>query len=145
MYKKPVFIFFLIIVPALLSSCDSLGGEVCTAEFRSLGIAVYSTKNEPVILDDLTVTAREFQREIKLDVCGNGYDCENGRPAGWPEEGIYTIFHDGMRSAIRRGSIQIKVAGKNEKVQFEEEFLISDDGCHVSKEAGPDTVFVEVE
>ncbi len=49
-----------------------------------------------------------------------------------------------MRGAIRRGTIEIKVAGKNDTVQFEEEFLISDDGCHVSKEAGPDTIFVEV-
>lgn len=143
MFKKPATILFLITLPILFSSCDSYIGKVCTAEFRILGVAVYTVDDKPVVLDELTITARPLRNEVELDVCGNGYDCENGGPAGWPEEGFYTIFHDGMRGAIRRGSIQIKVAGKNDKVQFEEEFLISDNGCHISKAAGPDTIFVE--
>lgn len=144
MLKKTAIIFCLIITPILFSSCDSYIGKVCTAEFRILGVSVYTVDDKPVVLDEFTINARPLHNEVELDVCGNGYDCENEGPAGWPEEGIYTIFHDGMRGVIRRGSIQIRVAGKNEKVQFEEEFLISDDGCHVSKAAGPDTVFVEV-
>lgn len=144
MFKRRDLILFLILIPVLLSSCDLYIGKVCTAEFRVIGVAVSTVDNEPVILDELTITTKRFRQETTLDVCGNGYDCDTDGPAGWPEEGIYTIFHDGMKSAIRQGSIEIKAAGKNEKVQFEEEFVISSDGCHVSKEAGPDTIFVNM-
>lgn len=144
MFKRRELVLFLIIIPVLLSSCTSYIGQDCTLEFRSIGVAVYTVDNEPVILDELTITTKRYRQETTLDVCGNGYDCDTDALAGWPEEGIYTIFHDGMKSAIRHGSIEIKVAGKNEKVQVEEEFIISSDGCHVSKEAGPDTIFVNV-
>jgi hypothetical protein len=145
MFKKLTFISCLIILPILFSSCDSFIGKVCTAEFRILGVAVYTTEEKPVILDELTITATPSRNGKEGDGGGNGYDGENDGQAGWPEEGIYTIFHDGMKGAIRRGAIEIKVTGKNERVQFEEEFIISSNGCHVTKEAGPDTVYLEVE
>ncbi len=143
MFKKPVFILYLITICLLFNSCDSFIDQACTAEFRSIGVTVFTTENEPVILDEFTVTKRQFHSEGELEICGNGFDCENGKPAGYPQQGFYVIFHDGMRSKIKGGVMKVTASGKKDEIEFKEDFLISSDGCHVSKEAGPDTVYVE--
>lgn len=80
-----------------------------------------------------------------VEVCDNILgNCEQDAPAGYPEEGIYFIYHDGLRDEISGKKSKILAEGSNEEVSFQEEFLIGDNGCHVFKTAGPDTVFVEL-
>lgn len=146
MFNKPASVIVLFIIPVLFVSCDSLSpfDNVCTLEFRMIGMAVYSAEHEPVVLDEIAIFAVKSGRKTVLDICGDGYDCGAEGLAGRPDEGHYTIFHDGMRDKIRRETMKIQVEGKNENVSFSEEFVIGNNGCHVFKEAGPDTVFVDI-
>lgn len=92
----------------------------------------------------MVITNIETGRE--LNICESmGSDCEKGTPYGQPEKGRYTIFHDGLRDEISGEKSAILVEGSNNKINIEEEFVIGDDGCHVFKAAGPDTIFVEMD
>lgn len=124
-------------------SCDAWQ-EVCTSEFKIIGIQVLSADEEPIILDEVSVTNLETDRVV--EICDDGLgNCEKGVPAGYPEEGLYFIFHDGLRDEIPGDDTKILVEGSNDEIHFQEDFKIGDNGCHVFKEAGQDTVFVEVE
>lgn len=145
---KRVSILFLALVYLFsLISCDSGQspiGRVCTDELRIIGISVFSMNKEPIVLHQFTITNLETGRV--LNICESmGSNCENGKPYGQVEKGNYIIFHDGLRDEISGDKSTILVEGSNDDVSFQEEFVIGDDGCHVFKDAGPDTVFVEVE
>ncbi len=130
---------FLILTFAFFFSCDE---PICTRDFRAIAVQVLTTDGEPVVLDEFTVKRSESGQVI--EICNDALgDCEKGAAAGYPEEGIYTIFHDGLRNKIRGYQIKIDVEGKKGEAVFQEEFVIVEDGCHVYKAAGPGTVFVD--
>lgn len=80
-----------------------------------------------------------MRTEKAIDPCDfdDPNPCPGGRPMGSPEYGSYTIFHDGIRDMIIGDRIGIRVKGQKNGKQFDEEFLIGDDGCHVFKKEGP--------
>lgn len=140
---KLIKLLFIGLILISLQTCDSLN-TVCTDELIVINVRVLSMDEEPIDLDQVTVTGLETGGV--LDVCdGSWLDCENGAPSALAKEGIYPIFHDGLRDEIPGDDMKILVEGSNSEISFQEKFEIGDDGCHVFKEAGPDTVFVEVE
>lgn len=134
-------ILTILIFIFLFNSCDAVFKD-CTSVFKIVELSVVTTEGEPVELDEVNIINKTTGNA--LDLCSDGYDCDENRPSGAPELGRYTIFHDGLRDQVGKGGLIIQINGSNEVTSFQEEFLISDDGCHVSKEAGPDTVFVEL-
>lgn len=106
-------------------------------------MAVFSLEREPVALNQVDITVKSSGR--KINVCDGGYGCGREGLAGSQEFGSYTIFHDGLRDKIPGNEMNILVQGQNKELAFRQDFKIGENGCHVFKAAGPDTVFVEVE
>lgn len=88
------------------------------------------------MLDELRVYEKRF--EVELDVCGSE-GCAPGSFKGNPESGSYVIIDDQFAGKINR-VLDIVVEGKSGELSFQEEFTIEDDGCHVSKRSGPETI-----
>ncbi|WP_234567354.1 hypothetical protein [Rhodohalobacter sp. 614A] len=119
-------------------------GRVCTDELRIIVISVLSSEEEPIVFDQMTITNLETGRVLNICEAMGSY-CETGKPLGQPEKGRYTIFHDGLKDEISGEKSKILVEGSNEMFSIREEFVIGNDGCHIYKDAGPDTIVVEVE
>lgn len=139
-------LFLLLLSLFSLLSCDSGQSpinKICTGEFKMIGVQILSMDKEPVILDEASITNVETGRVV--DICEEGLgNCKNGALSGYHEEGFYFVFHDGVRDEIAGEKSKIQMQGSNEEINFSEEFQIGDNGCHVFKAAGPDTIFVDV-
>lgn len=122
------------------TSCDS---QICTSSFDFVQIQVLNQNEEPVELDSIKII--DMRTDKAIDPCDfdDPNPCPGGRPMGTPELGGYTIFHDGIRDMIIGDRIGIQVIGEKGDQQFQEDFLIGDDGCHVFKMEGPGTVMLD--
>lgn len=61
---------------------------------------------------------------------------------GRPQTGSYVVMHDHYAGKIN-GKRDLILSGSNEEYSFREEITVEDDGCHIYKVAGPDTITVE--
>lgn len=112
---------------------------VCTGDFRYISIIVLTTDQQPVILDQLSVFDKTSGEEF--DLCEPD-GCADGGSLGAPDMGVYYIFHDHFVGKIGMGDRTLIVEGENADISFQEEFGVRDNGCHIEKTAGPDTVIV---
>lgn len=134
---KTLFIclFFLMFV----SSCDLFeSSNICSSDFRYVNILVLTQENEPAVLDEIRVLDKHTGSEI--DLCQPD-TCPEGSIMGIPEVGSYVIIHDHFVGKIRKRA-DLQVEGKGQQGNFQETFRVTDNGCNISKTAGPDTVFV---
>ena len=58
--------------------------------------------------------------------------------------GTHIIFHDGFIDRIDEGEdATVVVEGMRGELSFTQEFVFTNDGCHVAKVSGPDTVTLQ--
>lgn len=139
-YKRVYLVLILFLATGL--SCDSIS-TICSSDFRYLGVGVYLVDGiTPVVLDEVTLTDGRSGKTI--DLCDtNETECPGKGIMGVPENGSYTIFHDGLRDQIGFYPTPLLFEGRNDSITVEQVFLIGDDGCHVYKISGPGTLIAE--
>lgn len=130
----------LMLLLTFWTSCDS---QICTSSFDFVQIQALDQNEEPVELDSFEII--DMRTEKTIDPCDfdDPNPCPGGSPMGSPELGGYTIFHDGIRDMIIGDRIGIRVIGQKGDRQFQEDFLIGNDGCHVYKMEGPESVTLQ--
>lgn len=120
----------------VVSSCNSTNSNdrFCTAIF--LGSAVSVLTPDGNLADSVQVRITIGNGE-SFDPCTRtlGDYCDQQGP------GKYIIFHDGIRDEIDEGeNAAVLVEGTRGELSFTREFVFTNDGCHVAKVSGPDTV-----
>lgn len=136
--KKITKIILLALAAPLLFSCSNPGdpGRVCTAEFVTHTLTVLTPDAEPADSVQITVSNK---------ATGNTYDvCEPSICDETPDDGTYVIFHDGFLGKVDSDGEEIVVRGTKGDKGFTEEFIFKDDGCHIRKIAGPDSVYLQM-
>lgn len=128
-------LIWIFIGTILLFSCDLIDERVCTLEFRTIGMAVETPEGDPVVFDEFTI--RNSRTGKKIDLCdSDSSTCGESNIHGAPEFGIYTIFHDGVRSEIFGPAMAVIAEGRKGDQIFERVFAVGDDGCHIFLIAG---------
>lgn len=131
----------ILFLAALMGGCDSTNSidRVCTAEFRIFSTTVLSPDGEPADSVDISITIGDSDESF--DPCAEDFEenCDIGGPVGF-----YIIFHDGLIDKIDEGeNATVLVEGTRGELGFTREFVFTNDGCHVAKVAGPDTVTLQ--
>ena len=119
-------------VPAAFGACILMDGTIlCSDEFVSVQFRVVDVSGEPQ--DSFVVTVRNVRT-------GEAYSVR--QPVS-DEVGVYHALDDGSKDRIH-GIAPLKVHGERGDREFDASFLIGvdEDGCHIQKMAGPDTVVV---
>lgn len=134
-YLKTLSISLLFVA---ICSCNSVNSNdrVCTLKFRTISAKVLMPGGEPADAVDISVTIGN--NDQTFDPCTEvlGESCES---EGF--DGFYLIFHDGFMDEIDEGEdATVVVEGMRGELSFTQEFVFTNDGCHVAKVAGPDTV-----
>ncbi|HEX6981699.1 MAG TPA: hypothetical protein VF181_02965 [Balneolaceae bacterium] len=130
-------IILLILALPLLSSCSNPEiSEVCTGIFITHTLTVLTPEGEPADSVQITVSNKETGNEY--DVC-NPTICDEP-----PRSNPYVIFHDGFSEKVDSDGEEIIVRGTKGDKGFTEQFTFRDDGCHIRKVAGPDSVYLQV-
>lgn len=119
-----------------LQSCSqSTSPRVCTLQFVVHQVTVLSAEGEPADSVDINITDRntgETFNPCESEV----FDC-----AGEGFEGNYTLIHDGYSDESEEGrEFNLRVKGQKDQASFEADFTFRNDGCHIRKVAGPDSV-----
>ncbi len=138
---KSIYMVLILFLAAGIS-CDSIS-TVCSSDFRYLGVGVYLEDGiTPVVFDEVRLTDGRSGQTI--DLCdANETECPGDGIMGVPENGSYTIFHDGLRGRIGFHPMPLLFEGRNDSITVEQLFVIGDDGCHVHKISGPGTLIAE--
>lgn len=132
-------IILCILVGAFLAGCDlwnERNNVACTLEFMSYNLTVLTESGEPV--EDAEIQIRNKESGETYEPCVNHdvYTCEY---QGY--EGHYTIFHDGFQELTEPNkTISLVVLGSKGDRVFSAEFSFLNDGCHIIKKSGPNTV-----
>jgi len=103
---------------------------LCSDEFVSVQFRVVDVSGEPQ--DSFAVTVRNART-------GEVYSVRQPHSG----EGVYHALDDGFMDRIR-GIAPLIVHGERGDREFDASFLmgVDEDGCHIQKVAGPDTVVV---
>ncbi|MGM0545163.1 MAG: hypothetical protein ACQEST_00445 [Bacteroidota bacterium] len=126
-------LFPIFCLALLLQFCSSnQQPKICTDEFVMLSVTVLDQNNELADSVDIQVTNKS----------GTIYDCDEYL-CQETSMGTYSIMHDGLREEISDQKEIIIVEGNKDDFRFREDFQFRDDGCHVQKIAGPDTVTLQ--
>lgn len=130
-------LFFLAFVTPLLFSCSNPKvAKVCTQQFAIHNLTVLTPDGEPADSVQITVSNK---------ATGNIYDvCDSSLCEETATDGVYVIFHDGFFGKIDSDGEKIVVHGEKGGRSFTEQFIFGDDGCHIRKVAGPDSVYLQV-
>jgi|AntRauTorcE11897_2_1112592.scaffolds.fasta_scaffold07122_3 hypothetical protein len=134
-YLKTLSIFLLFVA---ICSCNSVNSNdrVCTLEFRTFSATVLTPSGAPADSVDISITignSSEFMDPC-TEVYGDSCDQEGA-------DGTYIIFHDGFMDEINEGKdATVMVEGTRAETSFSQEFVFTNDGCHIGQVAGPDTV-----
>lgn len=124
----------MLILAFMFASCtsDNTGERICTEEFVVHTITVLQPDGQPA--DSVSINVRNKESGDLYDVCQNDLCNANG------QQGQYVIFHDSFQGEISKEQENIVVSGTKDSLSFTEDYSFYDDGCHVRKIAGPDTV-----
>jgi hypothetical protein len=114
-----------------LAGCDGAGGGgACTEEFAILAVRVLQPDGAP--LDSAVVSSILVRTGERLPVI----------TLGMLEPGAYPVVDDGSLQKLRASGDVVRFAAQAGPLAATADFTIaSRDGCHVSKVAGPDTVW----
>jgi hypothetical protein len=135
--KSVTKIILLALVTPLLFSCSNPDiPKVCTQQFVMHNLTVLSPGGEPA--DSVQIIVSNKATSDIYDVCGSSL-CEET-----PADGQYIILHDGFFGKIDSDGETIVVHGEKGDRSFTEQFIFGDDGCHIQKIAGPDSVYLRV-
>lgn len=129
-------LFFILAVVFTSCSNPQDPGRVCTAVFITHTITVLTPDDEPADSVQITVLNKETGNEY--DVC-NSTICDEP-----PRSNPYIIFHDGFLEKVDSDGEEVIVRGAKGDKSFTEQFTFRDDGCHIRKVAGPDSVYLQV-
>lgn len=141
MFRLKGFIPLLLLLAAglYLQSCSqSTSPRVCTAEFVVHRVTVLGTGGEPADSVDVDITDRDTGDAF--DPCeSEAFDCTAD---GF--EGNYILIHDGYFEESEEGrEFRLHVTGQKNQASFEADYTFRNDGCHIRKVAGPDSVQLE--
>lgn len=143
-FKFYIPLLSITVLLAVLSSCDTLiEDKVCTAQFEIIGMSVTTSDGNPVVLDEFSVKNTRSGKTI--DLCESDSSmCGESGVHGNPDFGLYTIFHDGLRSKIFGPVLGVLAEGRKGDQTFQRLFAVGDDGCHVYLAAGePELIWEE--
>ncbi len=133
------YLSFIIVVLVLAVGCTSSVEAPCSLEFRSYNITVLTHSGELADSVDISITVGESDESIDPCTELRGENCNQEG-----EEGFYVIFHDGFKDKIAKGeNVTVTVTGVSGDARFSEQYVFTNDGCHIRKVAGPDTVTLE--
>ncbi|WP_157621278.1 hypothetical protein [Salisaeta longa] len=110
----------------LSAGCDSQS-VLCTAEFVTYTVRVVTPAGQPA--DSVQIEVRNASTGARYDVCGGLSPCHN------PEDGQYTIFHDGVD--VGPFPTEVVVTGRKGDLGFRATYVFRQGQCHVRKLAGP--------
>lgn len=122
-----------------LQSCSqSISPRVCTAQFVVHQVTVLDTGGEPADSVEIDITDRDTGETF--NPCeSDAFDC-----AAEGFEGNYTLIHDGYFEESEEGrEFRLYVMGRKNQTSFEADYTFRNDGCHIRKVAGPDSVQLE--
>lgn len=127
----------LLAVVLLITSClqSPSSPRVCTAQFVVHQVNVLNAEGEPADSVDINITNRDTGEAF--NPCeSEAFDC-----AGEGFEGYYTLIHDGYFEESEEGRIfRLRVTGQKNLASFEADYTFRNDGCHIRKVSGPDSV-----
>lgn len=136
----PLLLLILLLAAGLyLPSCSqSTTPRVCTAQFVVHQVTVLDTGGEPADSVDIGITDRDTGEAF--NPCeSEAFDC-----AAEGYEGNYTLIHDGYFEESEEGrEFRLRVTGQKNQTNFEADYTFRNDGCHIQKVAGPDSVQLE--
>ena len=115
---------------AFALGCDDPGGRACTASFAI--ITVHAREPGGAALDRATVTSTLLRTGEQLAIT----------TLALFEPGTYPVVDDGSLRKIRAGGDVVRFEAQAGPLVATADFTVaSSGGCHVSKSAGPDTVW----
>ncbi|MDZ7773265.1 MAG: hypothetical protein U5K31_11095 [Balneolaceae bacterium] len=129
----------LLLAGLLFQSClESHSPPVCTLQFEVHQVTVLNAEGEAADSVQIQITNQENGESFRP--CEReSYDCP---VEGF--EGRYTIIHDGYFEHSEEGKeFNLRVTGQKDEMSFQADYTFRNDGCHIRKVAGPDSVSLE--
>lgn len=118
------------------SSHDTEPGYFCTALFAYITVTAVDSAGQPV--NDLAIRDSVLRTHQASDV--------TDQSLALLTPGTYVIFADNYMDSVRASGDSVRVTGTSSSVGpapspgFSTVYVFGNDGCHVKKLAGPDTV-----
>jgi hypothetical protein len=137
---KKIKISIVTVIIFLFINCEDNikhhGCFVCTDEFKMYKLTILDFDNNPV--DSVKITVKNKLTNEDFDVS------EHNNPPFI--KGTYIIFHDGFLKQVRYAPIFINVVSELDSIKIISEFAFKADDCicHVLKEYGPDSVWIDI-
>lgn len=123
----------------LTAGCTSSVEAPCSLEFRSFNVTVLTPEGERADAVDISVIIGDSSES--LDPCTEVY---NDSCSLEGDNGLYVIFHDGFKEQIAKGkNVLVTVRGVRGETSFSQEYIFTNDGCHIRKVEGPDTITLQ--
>ena len=131
-------VLFLLILILPLASCINDDSVVCTMEFVTIGIQVTDSLDNPVKLDDYYTINNSTKEELHFKDMDPFWDSIN------VVRGYYTLATDSERDWTNRKNLKVTFYGFIDSVKvIEEEYIISDDICHIYLIRGKQHIVLE--
>lgn len=133
---KGIIPLFLLAAGLVLQSCSqSTSPRVCTAQFVVHQVTVLNAEGQPADSVDISITDQNTGEAF--NPCeSEAFDC-----AAEGFEGHYTLIHDGYFEESEEGrEFRLRATGQKDQARFEADFTFRNDGCHIQKVSGPDSV-----
>ena len=115
----------------LLTACDDQGLYACTDDFRAVAVEVVDGAGRPV--EGLTA-------ESVNERTGEALSAETLADGARGSAGAYVVASDADLDALHVDGDPVRFTASGEGVIATARFILADDGCHVSKEEGPDQI-----
>lgn len=109
--------------------CDTASQYACTLEFRTIQVTVADAFGRPV--EGLTTTSILERSGELLDLSGDPSDGAGGR---------YTVASDAHLDLLGIEGDEVTFHAEGEGVRAEARYVLADDGCHITKQEGPNEI-----
>lgn len=123
----------LLAIPLLSARCNKktdCAEAICTLVFAAVNVTVNDKNGNNIDLQDYYTINIATGDTIRLN-------------STWPE-GAYTVLDDSYVSRMYNKTLQFRFIGiKGNVTVVDEIYTISADCCHISKDAGKDTVVID--
>jgi len=120
----------LVLLAGAAGCTDQMPGQVCTALFAYIQVAVQSKTGQPI--QGLSISDSVLRTGAVFTVP------QSGVPNA---PGSYVVLDDNFRNQLRTSGDSVRVTGYEGGEVFSTLYVFDvPDGCHVQKVSGPDTV-----
>lgn len=126
----------LLLVPFLLASCDAVSpGLICTLEYVVLDVEVVDSLGRPVPgMTTSSVNERTGEALAQNESLASELRLDPGR---------YILASDSDAERVRVDGDPVRFTASGGGLSATAEFVLSNDGCHIRKETGPDRVVAQ--